>query len=503
MSPPPATTTWSADELIAAPATPDGPGARAIVRLAGDGLATLLGALVEADDGVRLTPDPAPARVVTARLAGALAVAWGRVPVGILYWPGPAGPIGGPLAEVHLPCSAPLVDAVMAEACRRGARLARGGEFTLRAFLTGRLDVVQAEAVLAVVEASSPAELAAALDRMAGGAGAILRRLRDDLLDVLADVEASIDFADETTPDATPGIGATAWRSLADRIDRTLAGVRDARATLQARGVAGAELPRVVLFGPPNIGKSSLFNTLAGRDAALVADAAGTTRDMLEVRMEFIHPDAGAVACVLVDVAGMTEGDGAVATVTRADHVDRTGRVDAPECSDPVAEAERIARRAVADADVIVVCRDAGTGVGHRQEPGDRRQRIDVLTRCDRVVSGRDGVATGPAPSAIATSSVTGGGMASLSAAIAVAVSRLPRRGSPATVRLAAGLDAAAHELRAAGDMVAADPSAIGLDAALLAGHLRTAIGSLDDVTGFDLGPDLLDRIFSRHCIGK
>ncbi|MGB8852550.1 MAG: tRNA uridine-5-carboxymethylaminomethyl(34) synthesis GTPase MnmE, partial [Pirellulales bacterium] len=189
---------WSSTELIVAPATVPGPGARAIVRLAGDGLDGLLTRLVTAQGSGFARPGESP-RVVPARLAGSgLGAEWGEVPVEILHWPGPGGPIGGPLAEVQLPASAPLVEAVVAEACRHGARLARGGEFTLRAFLAGRLDLVQAEAVLAVVDARSPDELAAALDRMAGGAGARLAAARSLLLDLLADIEAAIDFADET-----------------------------------------------------------------------------------------------------------------------------------------------------------------------------------------------------------------------------------------------------------------------------------------------------------------
>ena len=158
---------WSADELIVAPGTADGSGARSIVRIAGDGLASLLASLFEPFDAGGHAAAASPPRVVSTHLGGLLAADWGPLPVEVLHWPGPGGPIGGPLAEVHLPCSAPLVDALIAAARRHGARVARGGEFTLRAFLAGRLDLVQAEAVLAVVEAGTPAQLSAALDRLA------------------------------------------------------------------------------------------------------------------------------------------------------------------------------------------------------------------------------------------------------------------------------------------------------------------------------------------------
>ncbi|NCA11024.1 tRNA uridine-5-carboxymethylaminomethyl(34) synthesis GTPase MnmE, partial [bacterium] len=126
-------------DLIIAPATVPGDGARAIVRLSGEGLPRLLGEML-----VPVMPDAfavsGPARCVAARLGGSLAVEWGPLAVDVLWWPGPAGPTGGPLAEIQLPASAPLVDAVITEACACGARLARRGEFSLRSFLAGRLD---------------------------------------------------------------------------------------------------------------------------------------------------------------------------------------------------------------------------------------------------------------------------------------------------------------------------------------------------------------------------
>jgi tRNA modification GTPase len=307
-------------ELIVAPATVPGAGARAIVRLAGDGLAAMLATLVDRQEDALLHAG-APARMVRGTLAvSGLGHEWGPLGVTVLLWPGPGGPIGGPLAEIQLPASAPLVDAVVAEACRLGARLAKGGEFTLRAFLSGRVDLLQAEAVLGVVDARSPAELASALDRMAGGTGSALGEAREELLDLLADIEAAIDFADETTPDAVPA--APPWPAMVRRLDACAVTVAAVAEGLARRDAAACDLPRVVLVGRPNIGKSSLFNALVGEAAALVADEPGTTRDWLEARLE-----GDGRPFVLIDVAGVddmdaggVEADDDAAKLTRAAH---------------------------------------------------------------------------------------------------------------------------------------------------------------------------------------
>jgi tRNA modification GTPase len=452
---------WSVDELIVAPATGPGDGPRAIVRIAGPGLDQLLGQLVAVDPPGFATHGERP-RLVRGRLVpDGLGDDWPAVPLEILHWPGPTGPLGGPLAEFQLPASAPLVAAVVAAACRLGARLARGGEFTLRGFLAGRLDLLQAEAVLAVVDARSPAELSVALDRMAGGAGERLRASRDELLDLLADVEAAIDFADETTPDAVPVADAAAWCSIRGRLDAAADALVTAAGQVAGRAAGSAGPPRVVLLGRPNIGKSSLFNALVGRPAALVADAPGTTRDWIEAPLAGSGP-----ACTIVDVAGVP--DASVAGIDGA--------------------AADLARAEAARADVVVACRDAASPSG----AGQAAVAITVLTRCD--------LAGGPAPAgAIRTSSVTGAGVEELRAAIRAAAAAVGPRETPATVRLATGLAAAGKSVEAA--RAAAAPATA--DEAVVAGHLRAAVDALGDVTGAVIGSDLVDRIFSRHCIGK
>jgi tRNA modification GTPase len=468
----------STSDLIVAAATPSGPGARGIVRLAGDGLDAALAGLVAVEPPGFATSGGA-GRLVVAQLAGSLARDWGPISVEILYWPGPAGPVGGPLAEVQLPASAALVSDLVAAACRHGARLARGGEFTLRAFLAGRLDLVQAEAVLAVVDAASPAELSAALDRMAAGSGGGLATARDQLLDLVADIEAGIDFADETAPDGVPA--GPVWRDVAARIAACDAALAAVAARLAGRDAAAAALPRVVLVGPPNIGKSSLFNALVGRDAALVANECGTTRDWLEASLD----DEVGPRCLLVDLPGLAaEGESVAGGLGTFDTVG------------VVAQAR--GRSEAARAEVVVVCRDAasvGDAAGLLSVAAETGAitRIDVTTRCDLA----------PVSTGLPTSSLTGRGIPELRSAILRAVAAVPPRSSPATTRLAVACEAARHSLAEAAATAAQGAGGGFVDESLLAAGLRRGAGALADVTGAVIDVDLLDRIFSRHCIGK
>jgi tRNA modification GTPase len=456
-----------------------------VVRLSGDGLDRLLGDLFAATAGGFVRQGEPPQLVAATLAARELTADWGELPVEILHWPGPQGPTGGPLAEVQLPASGPLVDAVVAAACRHGARLARGGEFSLRAFLAGRLDLLQAEAVLAVVDAKTPTELSSALDAMAGGVGQTLHSLRETLLDLTADIEATIDFADEHTPDAVPVADAVAWAALEARLvaaGQALDAVAGRLASRDASAVA--DLPRVVLVGPPNIGKSSLFNRLVGRDAALVADEPGTTRDWIAARLDI---DATEPACLLVDVAGIVDGvaDDVVGTAAR-------GLIER-------AAAGR-ARAEIARADVVVVCSDAAACVGTVLPPfRSASPQIDVFTRCD--------LAT-PSPcleyaSAFETSSHSGTGIAAVRSAILGAVAKLPGGRSPATLRMQVGVAAAREAVAAACGAAESARSGGARDEAIVAGLLHQAVSAVGEVTGVELGTDLIDRIFSRHCIGK
>jgi len=502
---------WSTHELIVAPATVRGFGARSVVRLAGDGLEALLATLFRPRGAGFTTVGQGP-RLVAAWLADEpLGLEWGSLEVEVLYWPGPAGPIGCPLAEVQLPCSPLLSDAIVAEACRHGARLARGGEFSLRAFLAGRLDLLQAEAVVSIVDARTPSELTEALDRMAGGVGQQLHAIRDRLLNVVADIEAAIDFGDERIRDEASTAQTAFWAEVHAEVSAATEALAECSKRLAARDAAATgQLPRVVLVGRPNIGKSSLFNALVGHPAAIVADESGTTRDWISARLE--DSAAGVfrgtqTACMLVDIAGVGSGPDS------PDGPDGADSHDGHDAAGPAA----IQRAAVASAigevsraDVVVVCRDASDGstdassdqlmdLLHRMDrtAGSVVQRLAVATRCDREAAGP--IAVG----AIATSSVTTLGIDALRQAIFQAISTLPGYFSVATLRMRVGVDATATKLAEASAMAALTQAGGTQDEAIVASLLTVAIDSLGAITGAEIGTDILDRIFSRHCIGK
>jgi len=475
----------STTDLIVAPATPPRPAARAIVRLTGDGLVELLGRLFTAVDGgpIALPATGQPPRWIELRLhPDSLGRDWGQLPVAMLFWPGPSGPLGAAAAEVQLPGSPLLQAALVEEACRLGARLARGGEFSLRSYLAGKIDLLQAEAVVAVVEARTPEQLGAALDRMAGGVGRQLEQLRGQLLDLVADIEAAIDFADDLAPDAVP-VAETAAEVLLPQLTPVLEGLDAVGAQLVSREISGrVGLPRVVLAGPPNIGKSSLFNALLGREAALVEDAAGTTRDW--IGGDLVDVD-GVPACQLIDLAGVLHSP--PLPDDRPDQL--TAAVEAA--------ADRVAREEIHRADIVLVCCDAVDAAELPVALPEHLPRLTVITRADRLAT----VAT-PTATTLPTSTATGEGIEHLRRQILELVSQLPQS-TPATLRLRAGIAAAREPLEQARRSLAGGSDGLPPDEALLAVLLRQAIDALGEVTGAVIGTDIIDRVFSRHCIGK
>jgi tRNA modification GTPase len=379
------------------------------------------------------------------------------LPADLHVWPAPHTYTGQPLTEIHSISSPPLVELLIAALLDAGARAARPGEFTLRAFLAGKLDLTRAEAVLGVIEAGSRAELTQALAQLAGGVARPLQELRDDLLNLLADVEAGLDFTEED-------IHFVSREDLLARLGKGLALVTLLGKQLEQRAVAGRPF-RAVLAGRPNAGKSSLFNALAGDAAALVSPQPGTTRDYLVRRL-----DLGNVAVELVDTAGWQETLDTIAQ-----------------------QAQALGRDQAERADLLLLCVEAGCSFGEAEKALLRRQDVPavaVTTKADLAA---------PAADLLATSALTGAGLEALRDLLAERARSRPQPAlAPSLSRCRHHVDACLEHLRRAhATVLFEDPPE------LLALELRAALDELGEMVGAVYTDDLLDRIFSRFCIGK
>ena len=360
-----------------------------------------------------------------------------------LWFPGPRSATGEDLAELHLHGGRAVVAAVLSALDQvEGLRPAAAGEFTRRAFENGRIDLAEAEGLADLLAAETESQRASALMLAGGGLGRRVDAWQAELLRISALVEASLDFSDEGD------VG-----DIAD--DRVFQGCE-----ALARGIAAMlEAPpverlrdgvKVVLGGPPNSGKSSLINVLAGRDVAIVTDVAGTTRDRIEVPVAF-----GDVPLVLTDTAGLRSGGDAIEAIG-------------------IARAEA----ALAEADIILWLGDAGDApLG----------ALLVAAKSDLDVSQRPG---------LAVSAHTGEGVDVLkSEIIARAHALLPKPGALALNQRHRGI---LKEVLAA--VVAAAATSDGL---ITAEHLREARAALDRLTGRAGVEDMLDALFGGFCVGK
>ncbi len=442
------------DDTIAALATVPAPGGRAIVRLSGPDVLAVVASVFTSTEPLN------PLR--RGLIQGKLRLPGVHAPLlaDLYLWPAPHSYTGQPVAELHTLSSPPLLDLLIAALLKAGARAAQPGEFTMRAFLAGKLDLTRAEAVLDVIEAGSRAELTQALGQLAGGLARPLHELRDDLLNLLADVEAGLDFSDED-------ISFVGQEDLLKRLGKGMAQLTLLAKQLDQRGVS-SEVYRVVLAGRPNAGKSSLFNALAGA-TALVSPQPGTTRDYLVQRLTF----AGLPPVELIDTPGWQTGGDAIES-----------------------QAQTLGRDQAQRAALVVLCLEAGEEPLPAEETllaQTHPPTLPVSTQCDKHAP------VSRAAQWLATSAVTGQGLEELKAALR---ERVRQRTQPA---LAPSLSRCRHHVatslanvrRAHNIVLFAEP------AELLALEVRGALDQLGEMVGAVYTDDLLDRVFSRFCIGK
>lgn len=430
-------------DTIVAPITPPGRGAVALVRLSGPEAWVIAGRLFS-----RLPSEPEPRRAY-----------YGRFVHGddgyLILFAAEASYTGEPSAECSIHGSPASVEALLDAAIREGARAAGPGEFTQRAFLNGRIDLSQAEAVRETIEAQTERQLRHANRLREGALATEVGGIRDAVIGVLAAIEASVDFSEEIGE-----IDRTALR------DRTL-GVRQAVVRLhetQGRGEILRHGVRVAILGRPNAGKSSLLNALLGRARAIVTPIPGTTRDYLEETME-----VGGVPLTFVDTAGLRTTD---------DQIEAEG----------IERSRSISR----GADFVLYLYDAAVGWTSEDDA-----EVQSLDRTHHVYATKSDLIPHHAPAVgDVLSVVTGQGLSGLLDRLKAFVGEIPE--VTVSARHAESLSACGSLLEEAAATIG---SSRPLDLAVPV--LQGAIASLGEITGETASPDIIDRIFRDFCIGK
>jgi tRNA modification GTPase len=377
----------------------------------------------------------------------------------VTFFPAPGSYTGDDLVEISCHGGLLIPAQVLAALQAAGARVANPGEFTRRAVLNGKLDLVQAEAVIDLIDARSRAQGRGALRQLEGGLSHRLAALRTELVELLALLSYDIDFPEEDS-------GPVAAETLRSGLDR----VRDRVSALIATAPLGERLREgalVVLAGRPNAGKSSLFNALLGTDRALVTEIPGTTRDTIEASV-----DVDGWPLRLADTAGLRESD---------DRIERLGI--------------EVSRRYLDASDLVLLCVESGRELAaEEQKVLDRYPTVVVRTKADLA----------PAPAGeLGVSAVTGAGLDRLRTTL---VERL--FGELETYadlepmltrdRHRLALEAAVEALTAA-----APELGDGGESVLAAHHLRRAVAALDELIGAVDIEEVLGAVFSLFCVGK
>ena len=474
-------------DTIVAIATPPGTGALAIIRLSGtcalavaDGVFRGRGRLREA------ATHTAHYGEIVRPAVGASGTEAGEVVDDVVatVFRAPASYTGEDTVEITCHGSGLVAATVVGALLSRGARTAEPGEFTRRAFLNGKLDLTQAEAVAEVIGSATAASLRGARNRLNGAVGARVSALRQRLLDCAAHVELELDFAEEDVELAPAA-------QVAAEVQAVRAAIADMLATFRTGRMLRDGI-HVVLAGPPNVGKSSLLNRLAQEARALVTDIPGTTRDVIREDLD-IH----GVPVRLYDTAGLRVAhetverlgvERSIATVADADLVLFVSAYDEPFPYDALQQVR--AATAATGAEVVVIANKSD--LNDRRDPPDRRDgrrparsAASGSPRCELAVSARTGARLDDLCTLLLERTV---GTADYTERTALVASTRHRDNlQRAEAALARAEQAAAAAL--GGELVAAD--------------LRNAVAHLEEIVGVVASDDVLNQIFAHFCIGK
>jgi tRNA modification GTPase len=473
---------FSTSDTIVAVATPPGRGGIGVVRLSGPDARAVAHRLITRRaplkprhatlTRIRSAPAPpssAPGASANTATASTPPGASSAIDQIVATWfPAPASYTGEDVVELSAHGSPVVLGAIVTEAIRFGARLAEPGEFTLRAFLNGRIDLLQAEAVADLIDAVTPLQARAAFDQLEGTSTRAIAAIDAALFDLIARLEASVDFPEEGYHFVKPEALASAIDDLIARTGALLASAR--------RGRLIREGFQVAIVGRPNVGKSSLFNALAGAARAIVTAVPGTTRDLVT---ELV--DVEGLPMTLIDTAGLRETHDPV----EVEGVDR-------------------ARRTLSVADLILVVLDGSQPLTELDQDvllqTTDYKRLVVQNKIDLPLCREHAPLHTPD---VAVSSATGDGIAHLKQRIAAALDTEAARDRPAmaNVRHIALLEHAQEAMSRARRAAFTDGHSLSEEFVLV--DLQSARGALEEVAGRRVPDDLLAEIFSRFCIGK
>ncbi len=393
------------------------------------------------------------------------------LPAYVYYWPDSRSFTGEVCAEIHLLGSMPIVEAFVAHLCTFNAQPAERGEFTLRSFLAGKIDLVQAEAVLGVIEAEGPIQLQQALARLGGNLSKPVRAMRDQLIELIAHLEAGLDFVEED-------IEFISAHELVFQLTGIVNRIKDLLDQLHTRE-ARSRTAQVVLVGLPNSGKSSLFNRLTGMERTIVSPMAGTTRDLISQTIEL-----SGVGVELVDTAGIEE---------LAD-------------TSPRAKAQLALNQRLKTADIALFCIDTSQPLDENWRAAQVQSFVQagvsvltVGTKSELMMAANQGCSNFDA----LVSACEGTGIDELRNSLSSLLARRDAEFQTSAlqhiaIRCQQSLAAAAETL---GRAIRLADSDAGEE--LVAMELRLALDDLASIIGEIHSDDILGEIFSRFCIGK
>ena len=455
----------SANDTIAAIATPPGEGGVGIVRISGSNVWAI------ADEMFHSLERPSAQEGGTFVFGKVVDVAGREIDEGLcLVFRSPRSYTGEDTVEIQGHGGSVVLRKILRRALEAGARMAEPGEFTKRAFLNGKMDLVQAEAVADLIHARSDRAASAALEQLEGSLSGRFNELYDQLVDVAADLETTLDFVEDELPDEV-------FPTLGKKLDGSFRALETLLSTWD-EGRLLREGARVVIMGRPNAGKSTLFNALLGQDRAIVTDIAGTTRDVIE---EGFVLDG--IPLRILDTAGLRDAEC---------EIEREGI--------------RRAREHAGAADIAVYLIDSSVSMS--DEDAEHLEKLEpdrtvvVLSKADRRIADfRLPIADFKGVDAAL---VEGVGVNEIKRAIAAKLEGGVNMAAPAHAVISERhrnlLERTRRELEMAGEQLT------GLEdegVALAAEHLRDALENLGQVTGRVYHNELLDNVFSRFCIGK